>query len=434
MRSSTEHLREARALEATHVKKAAKAYARVIEDDAVNADAWEGLERVLLAIGEPERVASFKDRLQRGGIPTERLDEVARRIGTRPDAHDPEAFVAALRTRPDDPAVRSQIGSFLGTGGGLADAALAEHEDALARLALPTHIRIETASVCNLRCQHCTTGVAYKSTDRRVMSMATFERVLDQVRTLPTIRTAIMYLGGEPLLNKHHATMCRRVKAETQVTTVKFVTNAMLLNDKWCDEIAAADVDRIHISVDGRSPEENDRIRAGASYETIRDNVHRLVARLRAAGSRTRVVIGNTVFRRPDDLIQPTVPEFLVRDFPGLRVTSGYAMVWPGMTAADTSLDDVAVYQKKPRRFCDHPFYDLAVRANGDVILCCYDISGQHVMGNVMEHDLRALYESEAYVQVRRAMLHHDESAIPPVCRRCVNFTGDRFIQNPVRQ
>jgi radical SAM protein with 4Fe4S-binding SPASM domain len=108
-------------------------------------------------------------------------------------------------------------------------------------------------------------------------------------------------------------------------------------------------------------------------------------------------------------------------------------MVWPGMTAGETGLDDLQVYQEKPRRFCDHPFYDLAVRANGDVILCCYDISGRHVMGNVLEHELLELYQSEAYVEIRRAMLRHDAAAVPPVCQRCVNFTGDRFIQNPMR-
>jgi radical SAM protein with 4Fe4S-binding SPASM domain len=91
------------------------------------------------------------------------------------------------------------------------------------------------------------------------------------------------------------------------------------------------------------------------------------------------------------------------------------------------------VYQEKPRRFCDHPFYDVGIRANGDVVLCCYDISGRHVTGNVMTDDLRTLYASEQYVEIRRAMLRHDGDAVPPVCQRCVNFTGDRFIQHSMR-
>lgn len=430
---SAAHLREGRALEPASPKKAARAFAFALESDPDNADAWIALEAVLLRMGDLERVAGIKARLDGAGIPAARLDGVARQIQARVDLTDPAQFVRALERTPDDPAVRSRIGAFLGRGG-VDDAEVTRtHEDALVTLPLPTHVRIETASVCNLRCQHCTTGVAYKSTDRRVMSMDTFARVLEQVRNLPTIRTAIMYLGGEPLLNKHHATMCRRVKTETQVQTVKFVTNAMLLTEKWCEEIAAANVDGIHVSIDGQSPEENDRIRVGASYDRIRDNLRMLDRHLRAAGCRTRLMIGNTVFRRPGDLLAPVVPDFIRQDFPGFKVQSGYAMVWPGMTAQDTTLDELQVYQEKPKRFCDHPFYDLGIRANGDIVLCCYDISGRHVTGNVMTDDLRELFKSDQYVEIRRAMLHRDGASVPPVCQRCVNFTGDRFIQNPMR-
>ena len=383
------------------------------------------------------KLAAMTARLARVGLPVDQLAGVSRSIqaiqvakGKTDHADD---FVAALRESPVDPYVRSGIGSFLRNGNFHSEEQVAALEDTLARLALPTHIRIETASVCNLRCQHCTTGVAYDSTDRRVMAMSTFDRVLEQVRTLPTVRLAIMYLGGEPLVNRHHATMCRRVKDETQIGKVKFVTNAMLLNAQWCDEIAEANVDLISISIDGRSPEENDSIRVGATYETIRDNIRMLKQRLDDKGAATRIVIANTVFKRLEDPSQPTSPKFLLDAFPDIPVTSGYAMVWPGMKAEDTALEGLSVYQKKPRRFCDHPFYDIAVRANGDVILCCYDISGQHVMGNVLRDDLLDLYQSDAYVELRRAMLRRDESAVPDVCRRCVNFTGDRFIQDSMR-
>jgi hypothetical protein len=57
-------------------------------------------------------------------------------------------------------------------------------------------------------------------------------------------------------------------------------------------------------------------------------------------------MIGNTVFRQPGDLLQPTTPEFISRDFPGFKIQSGYAMVWPGMTAEETGLDDLQVYQE----------------------------------------------------------------------------------------
>ena len=189
-------------MESSHPKRATKHYAIAIEHDALNEDAWQALERVLLRTGDKEWIGTIKSRLEAAGRPTVRLDDIARRIDARGDLNDPVQFVAALLRTPDHPSIRSNIGRFLGSGGLRPARRSGDIEDQLARLPLPTHIRIETASACNLRCQHCTTGVAYKSTDRRVMSIGTFDRVLDQVRALPTIRTAIMYLGGEPLLNR----------------------------------------------------------------------------------------------------------------------------------------------------------------------------------------------------------------------------------------
>jgi sulfatase maturation enzyme AslB (radical SAM superfamily) len=417
---------------ATSRKKAVAAYLLALRAEPENRDAWAGLERLLLRKPDPSRIAAVRAQLHAWGVPARRLDGFHRAASKRTGLKALR-FISAVRERPDDAAVRASIGRSLARATLEAPEAVHDTEDALVRLPLPTHIRIETASACNLRCQHCPTGVAYKSTDRRVMSPETFDRVLGQIKRLPTLHTAIMYLGGEPLLNKHHATMCRRVKAETQIVLVKFVTNAMMLTEQWCDEIAAANVDAISVSIDGRSPEENDRIRVGASYERVRDNLRMLQARMTRAGCATRIEIANTIFRRPDDPAEAVTPEFLRRDFPETVVASVYAMVWPGMRAEDTALDDLVVHREKPRRFCDHPFYDIGVRANGDIVLCCYDISGRHVTGNVMTDDLLTLFQSEPYVEIRRAMLRGDATRVPEVCRRCLNFTGERYVQNPVR-
>ena len=413
-------------------KKAVAEYLLALRDDPQNGDAWAGLEQVLSRKPDPGRIAAVQAQLDAWGVPTARLVRLQDVASTRGGVKALR-FIAGVRQTPDDVAVRASIGRAVGQAALEVPEAVQELEESLVRLPLPTHIRIETASACNLRCQHCPTGVAYKSTDRRVMSPETFERVLDQIRTMPTLQTAIMYLGGEPLLNKHHASMCRRVKAETQIRVVKFVTNAMMLTEKWCDELAAANVDLISVSIDGRSPEENDRIRVGASYETVRANLRMLQERLQRAGCATRIEIANTIFRQPDSPADAETPDFIRRDFPETTVSTNYAMVWPGMRAEDTNLEDLVVTREKPRGFCDHPFYDVGVRANGEVVLCCYDISGRHVTGNVMTDDLLTLFQSEAYVEIRRAMLHGDTARVPEVCRRCLNFTGERYVQNPMR-
>lgn len=428
---------------ASSVKAAIHLYYAAIEADPTYVPALEALANVLARKARWQDLVTVCDEAAERGITTPGL--VAARstaVASQFDLDSPDGFLAAVKAVPRNERVRSRMGPFVATQykrdqvrseeTRLRDEKrVREAEEAFLR-PLPTMIRIETASSCNLRCQHCTTGVAYESTDRRVMSMDTFELVIRQLQDLPTIKKAAMYLGGEPFLNRNHALMCRRIKAETGITTTKFVTNATLLTDRICADIAASSVDSISISIDGRSPEENDVIRERGRYETIRSNILMLRRHLDAAGAKTVLQIGNTQLLRPGDPVQPVVPEFLRRDFPGFEIGSGYAMVWPGMTVIQSGLGNVSLNQKTPRGFCDHPFYDVAVRANGDITLCCYDISGIEVMGNVHTSTIAEVYESPKYLELRRAILHRRVDLLPAVCQRCRNYSGNRLLQDSI--
>jgi radical SAM protein with 4Fe4S-binding SPASM domain len=286
----------------------------------------------------------------------------------------------------------------------------------------PRRLRIEVASACNLRCQHCPTGTNYRGTERRVMSMTTFEEILEQMQDMPILREVVLYLSGEPLLNKNLPVMCRRIKDETPVTQVLFNTNAMLLTEEWCHELAHAGVDKIHISIDGRSPEENDLIRVGARYQTIVQNVNLL----RHIARDVQLVIVNTVFKRPGDPATPATPDFLARDFPGVPVWTNYAMKWPGLDLHNSSLRGLEiVVDERIDGFCKMPFTQMAVCPNGDVVLCCYDLLGEQVMGNIRQKTLMDIWTDSAYKNLRHTMLREKTDSLPHVCKKCPVYSGE---------
>ena len=299
--------------------------------------------------------------------------------------------------------------------------------DDSAACAGPVRLRLETASACNLRCQHCPTGVNYHGTDRSVMKPALFDKVIEQMKQLPTLRECVLYLGGEPLMNKHLVQMCQRVKQETTVRWTLITTNAMLLDAKACTGLATAMLDVIVVSVDGRSPEENDAIRVRAKYSSIVENVARL--RRELEGTKTRIRVSHSMFRRPGDPEQAQTPEFLQRDFPGIPVFTDYATRWPGFEIGQTKIPAAALKVSAQRNFCDFPFFELAVRANGDVVLCCHDLLGESVMGNINESHLRTIWDGKPYRDLRRSMLDRDARSVHPVCRKCFIFTGERIVQ-----
>lgn len=295
---------------------------------------------------------------------------------------------------------------------------------------LPTRVRIESSSACNLRCRHCTTGVAYGSTDRRAMQMDLFDRVLGELTSFEALVSCVLYLGGEPLMNPRLATMIRRLRDGTSVEQIHFVTNAMLATEERCRELAGSGVSRIFVSIDGRTPEENDAIRRGSHYPTVRENLRALRRHLEPLG--VSLVISNNILRRPGDPPVAQTPAFLLADFPGLPVTTSYAYKWPGWTKTEEE-EALAVEVNAGRRrgFCSAPFTETVVRANGEVTLCCYDISGLEVMGRITETPLAEIWNGPGYRALRRAMLAGDAAALPAVCRGCPVYTGEELYNPP---
>ena len=218
----------------------------------------------------------------------------------------------------------------------------------------PTSVRIETVDACNLRCSHCPTGLRMKHNPKNsvVMSDGTFEKTIFLLQKLPSVTSALFYVGGEPLLNKHLDNMIRRVKEETYVKRISFNTNGMLLNREWAMRLIEAKTDNITISLDGRSKEENDRIRKGSQYERIKNNIYQLQEVIDQRNAKTKIKIANTNIQKVNEINEtPSIPSFLVEDFinRGIAVESGFALKWPGLS--DDYLKESQITQIKSKVF-----------------------------------------------------------------------------------
>ena len=127
---------------------------------------------------------------------------------------------------------------------------------------LPQVVRIEPASVCNLKCIHCATGIL-EDKNRGVMSLETFEIVIKEIKALNP-RVVVLYHGGEPFINKNIFNMIRQLKS-CGIGFIKTVTNSTLLDQSMLLEIIQSRLDSIEFSLDGTSPEENDEMRGKVS-------------------------------------------------------------------------------------------------------------------------------------------------------------------------
>lgn len=143
------------------------------------------------------------------------------------------------------------------------------HSRALS-LAQPLSAILELTYRCNWRCVFCYNPRHF---DRRRLSAAEWEVVLDDLRALGTLMVTLT--GGEPLAHPEFLEIARAVRARAFV--LKIFTNGTLIDEPVAGEIAALGPLAVEMSLHGACAETHDKTtgRPG-SFEALLASVDRL--------------------------------------------------------------------------------------------------------------------------------------------------------------
>lgn len=110
------------------------------------------------------------------------------------------------------------------------------------------YLRISVTDLCNYRCQYCmpSEGIE-KKCHNEILS---FERIEQIVRVAAKYGIKKLRLtGGEPLVRKDIASLCRSLKSIDGIEEICMTTNATLLKS-MAKELKDSGVDRLNISID----------------------------------------------------------------------------------------------------------------------------------------------------------------------------------------
>lgn len=120
---------------------------------------------------------------------------------------------------------------------------------------------------CNLRCGHCYQA-NYDS--KKEMSLEELKNVANEVfRTLNkwNKKGRIALTGGEPLMSPKFFPLIKYLDEREEIEKIGILTNGTLVNEKAVDNIK--EIGKLHyvqVSLDGATPETNDRIRGKGSF------------------------------------------------------------------------------------------------------------------------------------------------------------------------
>ena len=144
---------------------------------------------------------------------------------------------------------------------------------------MPFEYVIEVTSRCNLVCPMCPREIS-PDVGNQDMDLDTFRSVLKRIRHAASF---IWLAGlGEPMMNKHFMTMieeCHKYGIKTGAST-----NGTFLTEKWQERLLDSPLDLLIVSFDGTDKETYEKVRVGAEFEKVRDNVREFAKRKVARG------------------------------------------------------------------------------------------------------------------------------------------------------
>jgi cyclic pyranopterin phosphate synthase len=120
------------------------------------------------------------------------------------------------------------------------------------------YLRISVTDKCNLRCVYCmpVEGLPWLKREE----LLSYEEIADVVRAMAGMGLRKLRItGGEPLVRRDLSTLVRKLRAVDGIEDIALSTNAVLLEEQ-ADELRAAGIDRLNVSLDSLAPARVDAI------------------------------------------------------------------------------------------------------------------------------------------------------------------------------
>jgi MoaA/NifB/PqqE/SkfB family radical SAM enzyme len=157
-------------------------------------------------------------------------------------------------------------------------------------------LQVEPTTRCNYTCGFC----AGRHLDQSDLPLATFEALLDQ---LPELEHLELQGEGEPLMHPDFFAMARRARARR--VEVSTITNGSFFSDARIEELFAADVGSILVSLESADAGAFTAIRGGSLDKVVRGLRALLDAKRRTGRRRPHVGFAVTVLSDTQDQLGP---------------------------------------------------------------------------------------------------------------------------------
>jgi len=279
---------------------------------------------------------------------------------------------------------------------------------------LPTRVRIEASSFCQLRCPSCptTTRAIDPHVGRGMLDPEAFRRFLEQH---PGVRTVELSNYGEPFLNPHLARLLEIAAAHDVTSSIDNGANLNNARPEMLEAIVRHGVQTLRVSIDGATQETYERYRVRGDLARVLDNIRLINDWKNRLASKTPHLIWQMILFEHNRhevnaaraLAKSLSMEFALklswdeelapRDYGGDLAES------LGLKAVTRSDFEQQTGKAYLTRICHQLWLEPAVNWDGKMLGCCRNFWGDFG-ANVFRDGLQAAVNHEKYTYAR-AML-----------------------------
>jgi radical SAM protein with 4Fe4S-binding SPASM domain len=263
---------------------------------------------------------------------------------------------------------------------------------AMAPLAAPLIMYVETSGFCNLRCKFCPHYTDPDGLTKDNMSFELFEKLVVDMKRFPEKVELLRYCGtGENLLNKKFPEMARLAKQAGVAKRQELITNGLLLTPEIAKQIAPS-LDRIIISLEGLNDQDyfdvaGMRVTKNASYANLVENISELY---KVRGTCQVHIKCHNHAVDTDEKLALFYDTF--RPIADVVFVENLASIWPEVPAEQSNLgiDAGTRWQTKAvsKNVCVQIFKSMLVNANGEVVPCCVDFKRVNKIGDIRNESI----------------------------------------------
>jgi radical SAM protein with 4Fe4S-binding SPASM domain len=272
------------------------------------------------------------------------------------------------------------------------------------------------------------------------MPLSRFQRIIQQLQAWegPKLKVLKLSLYGEPFVNPDFCAMLKIAREADVAERIETTTNASLLSRVIAEELVRWRLDYARISIYASTQQRHEKITgSGMKILTIHKNLEVLQEIKKATGSErpfvsckmldTYGVENERFFQKYRDVADEL---FIDKPHTWIKVDGAdFIGTYYQNNAGDVRTDIRNI--STPRRTCPMAFTTMAVRGNGDVSPCCVDFIGGTNLGNVDDHSMQEIWDSDRWYEFQKMQLE-DRKQENLSCARCDFYLNDHYTKDNI--